>query len=437
LKQQLRILAVAVHESVRSFAAKQLSAACFDVIMSADEFYEKSGTWSSESYDIVMSGLGWGELDANELAQNLKMTFRNLPLLFVAHDSEVQNHTTLKKNGFEECFYLPMDANILGSALRAHERTLTGQTKQRLLPVAVLDLRPGEILDFEINIFLPANQKYIKLNHRGSAIEERHLNKFKQKSISHVYIDEEQLPLYFKFVASQMKSWTTDSVKMKMEVRKLFHDLLSPVDGDFEGGRSLIDHASQITSAFVNSRDVLDIHQDLLVQTGSQEGGLYEISQKTATIAGLLSLGTGRGKPDEVVMAALFADLSHSKIAPDCSDEELLHTHPAASLQILASKRMFILPPVREAIMQHHERADGKGYPEGLTGYKIGDIAQLISFASQLEVLTRIVPGKPRLSIPMSFEAIAKTGSIRQDLLNDIKALVIPKQETNPAVRTA
>ena len=44
--------------------------------------------------------------------------------------------------------------------------------------------------------------------------------------------------------------------------------------------------------------------------------------------------------------------------------------------------------PVAEIILAHHERIDGKGYPRGLAGDEIPELARIISVADTYDVMT-------------------------------------------------
>jgi HD-GYP domain-containing protein (c-di-GMP phosphodiesterase class II) len=340
-----------------------------------------------------------------------------------------------------------MDSAVLGTSLRNIERARTGHSQKRRVPIAPIDLRAGEKLEFEISLFLVANNKYIKINHAGRAIEERQLSKLKHNAANQVFIDEEQLPQYFKFIAGQMKSWTADVEKLRDATRKLFRELLSPTESLFEEGRGLIESVTQIVNEFIGSREVANIRSELFSQANSAPEGLYELSQRVAAMAGLLALGTRRCRPADVIMAALFSELAYCRLPQelreaDCSQlsqEQLaqVHSHPSGSLAILAAKRMVVLPAVREAVMQHHERADGHGYPQALPGFKIKDEAQILSFASQLEVHMRVVAGKARPTLKGALDVISRNGSIRQEILGEIRDLLIDRSENSPTVQSA
>ncbi len=65
---------------------------------------------------------------------------------------------------------------------------------------------------------------------------------------------------------------------------------------------------------------------------------------------------------------------------------EIIKTHPTVGAEIL--KHIRKLAPVKEAILYHHERYDGKGYPEGRAGKDVPLNARILSIADAFEAMT-------------------------------------------------
>jgi len=70
------------------------------------------------------------------------------------------------------------------------------------------------------------------------------------------------------------------------------------------------------------------------------------------------------------------------------TDEEfaVIKTHPAIGAGIL--KKINIAPFISIGAHYHHERYDGKGYPEGLKGEDIPEIARIIAVADAYDAMT-------------------------------------------------
>lgn len=66
---------------------------------------------------------------------------------------------------------------------------------------------------------------------------------------------------------------------------------------------------------------------------------------------------------------------------------EVMRTHPGIGYQALAPLLPY-LGNIGPGILYHHERFDGRGYPEGLTGNEIPLIARIIAVADAYEAMT-------------------------------------------------
>jgi putative nucleotidyltransferase with HDIG domain len=105
--------------------------------------------------------------------------------------------------------------------------------------------------------------------------------------------------------------------------------------------------------------------------------------------------GYSRREEELVHIAALLHDIGKF-ILPDrilkanvpLTDEDwmLIKRHPQQGARVVSSLDGY--GPVAEIILAHHERIDGKGYPRGLTGDEIPELARIISVADTYDVMT-------------------------------------------------
>lgn len=129
--------------------------------------------------------------------------------------------------------------------------------------------------------------------------------------------------------------------------------------------------------------------------------------QRVAKLA--LAIGREIGLSDEQVEGVRVAGFLHDigKIAipaeilakpgkiSDC-EFNLIKTHPQVGFDIL--KRIEFPWPTAEAVLQHHERLDGSGYPGRLPGDKIILEARILAVADVVEAMSsyrpyRLAPG--------------------------------------------
>jgi HD-GYP domain-containing protein (c-di-GMP phosphodiesterase class II) len=112
-----------------------------------------------------------------------------------------------------------------------------------------------------------------------------------------------------------------------------------------------------------------------------------------------VDIGTTLGMPPDELEALARAGLLHDvgklgipreillKRGPLSESEwRVMRTHPELGLAIIGATGRF----TREllAVLHHHERMDGTGYPHGLTGEEIPIEARIVAVADTFDVLT-------------------------------------------------
>ncbi|MBN1879310.1 HD domain-containing protein [bacterium] len=104
---------------------------------------------------------------------------------------------------------------------------------------------------------------------------------------------------------------------------------------------------------------------------------------------------------------------SHDKLTE--SEMESIRHHPEIGTRILTPVRK--LSKVALAIRQHHERYDGKGYPDQLKGEEILLIARIISVADALDAMTTKRPYQEAMTIGNAVGVIASLAGTQFDPL--------------------
>lgn len=120
-------------------------------------------------------------------------------------------------------------------------------------------------------------------------------------------------------------------------------------------------------------------------------------SKRVAEYARMIAkrLGKSKEEQEEIYRAGLLHDVGKIRIPVDIinkpgklTDEEynIIKVHPVTGYHILSgisgSEQMAI------AAKYHHERYDGKGYPNGLAGDKIPEIARILGVADSYDAMT-------------------------------------------------
>ncbi len=119
-----------------------------------------------------------------------------------------------------------------------------------------------------------------------------------------------------------------------------------------------------------------------------------------------LWLGFGRDALFKLGLASLlhdvgmsaFLDLANQPKSLSLSDFQKIKIHPQKGRELLREVNLGREEDVLLAVEQEHERFNGSGYPKGLRGEEIIELAQIIGFVDVYEALTHKRPYRPAFS---------------------------------------
>ena len=199
-----------------------------------------------------------------------------------------------------------------------------------------------------------------------------------------------------------------------------------PAEETFALARQIADHLSV---AWSNVNLIRDLRQ---LTIGSMQALARTVDAKSPWTAGhsarvmRIALGIGRhmGLPperiDRLEQAALLHDIGKIGISSGILDKpgrltdqefDIIKSHPVIGDTILTPIPAFkaIIPMVR----QHHERWDGKGYPDGLSGEAITLEARIMAVADVYDAMTSDRPYRKGMGLEQAI-AVIKSEAGRQ-----------------------
>ncbi|MBT3182771.1 MAG: diguanylate cyclase [Deltaproteobacteria bacterium] len=163
---------------------------------------------------------------------------------------------------------------------------------------------------------------------------------------------------------------------------------------------------------------------------------LMHHSERVAFFAKRLaeSRGMDESTCKAIYRAGLLHDAGKLAIDPDIltkpdklsfAEQELVQRHPVFAIQIMGSNSF--LSEELPAILHHHERYDGNGYPERLSGESIPISARILGIAEAWDVMTTPQPYRQEpLSMDAAMAEIEKgsAGQFDPELVDCFKDLV-------------
>jgi len=156
----------------------------------------------------------------------------------------------------------------------------------------------------------------------------------------------------------------------------------------------------------------------------AQELGLSEDRLRDLCIAGALH---------DLGKIAIPSDLLAKSGKLNAMEFALIKTHPQVAYNIL--KPIKLAGNAAEIILQHHERLDGSGYPQGLKGYAIFLEARILGVADVIEAMCSHRPYRASLGLTVTLEELNRNKGVLYDaaVVEIGLQLFAPDQSVTPA----
>ncbi len=190
------------------------------------------------------------------------------------------------------------------------------------------------------------------------------------------------------FLYVQSGAWVLPFVFIPLVLAQYFHGLYHKkatlTEELLEVNATLARANLQFAAAMVHALDARDAYTAghsaavaVYCRDIAREAGMDEEMQTRAHLAGLLHDIGKIGVPGSVL---------NKQAKLDDEEYELMKQHAAIGADILAEVDSYA--EISALVRSHHERMDGRGYPDQLTGDQIPDISRIISVADTYSAMT-------------------------------------------------
>ncbi len=210
-------------------------------------------------------------------------------------------------------------------------------------------------------------------------------------------------------------------------------DIPPNVNGSFtEYHAKVMDNFSRIVSVFLDYRKYLklegELHKSIILilvkaldfYSPYTKGHSERVAELSAKIAEAMDLPSEEIK--KVYWAGILHDVGKIFVLQEIinkpgklTDEEfeIIKQHPVKSYELV--REIKGMEEIAKIVRHHHERWDGKGYPDGLKGEEIPLEARIIAVADAYDAMTSERPYRSALTPPEALEEIMKESGTQFD----------------------
>ncbi|HEY6470815.1 MAG TPA: HD-GYP domain-containing protein [Candidatus Dormibacteraeota bacterium] len=164
---------------------------------------------------------------------------------------------------------------------------------------------------------------------------------------------------------------------------------------------------------------------ELVLALSVHDKGTRGHSERVRVFADLIADELKIDEPSQARLrwAALLHDVGKLEVpktllnkpgAPDEEEWKVLHRHPEEGARLVAP----LLPWLGDwgrAVVEHHERYDGTGYPHRLKAHEISLAARIVAVADTYEVMTAPRPYKRSMSVEAARQELTKVAGTQLD----------------------
>jgi HD-GYP domain-containing protein (c-di-GMP phosphodiesterase class II) len=275
--------------------------------------------------------------------------------------------------------------------------------------IQVDDLKPGQTFSHPVyieddTIFIPA----------GVPVREKDLERLRSWKVDQVET-EGVIHDVGEFAGTPQSMW---GLPADDELFRFYTRIIDTVDELLTRIRNM-DRVTEkeiedVVSSLIEKVEEKKVDAVRLVLTNSSNA---KANAKSAVNNGLLAVTVGislnrpRHKLFQLCSGALLHDVGMQRVpqeiiqqdrALDAQELKTLKTHPVYSYRII-NKELQLSEEIAQIALQHHERWDGEGYPQGLSGTEIMFEARIVSVADAFEAM---VSERPWRNSMIGYEAM-------------------------------
>lgn len=235
----------------------------------------------------------------------------------------------------------------------------------------------------------------------------------------------------YDFLTKPIEDLDIFNVKIRRAIEKRMYVLQereykSALEDDVRVKAAQLEKQNELLITYSNSLEKATVQLMTSLQNAMEEKDYYTAGHTMRVTEYALMLGMAMDLPEEEITvlrrAAQFHDIGKLVVDLSCiqkpgklTDEEwlLIRKHPSVGANII--KPLGFMEREQFIIRHHHERMDGKGYPDGLTGDELDDLTKIIIVVDSYDAMTSRRNYRTNMTMEQALEELEKCSGTQFD----------------------
>ncbi len=378
-------------------------------------------TIEAENPNLVLLDILMPDMSGNEVLRMIRenLSESEIPVIMVTAKSDTSDVVASLKLGASDYLIKPFQFDVAIKMIRAHLGIVIPSNfgpKQTPInreyeAINLHELLTNQTLGFDVYLHLQENMKYLKYIRSDELITDAQIERLKLRNVSELFVKADDLPkfrsLFSRSLASKLTDKTLDPEQKLAVVKNAAKNLLENVtsissEQDCAQWSNNCVHFTKVIVSDLCQMDLTTAYESmekLLASTPTLVTHSFAVSSLSVVLG--MALGIFESKSlQELSMGGLLHDLGMAKLPPELLEKHLLmqemtadelkifHKHPALGVEniVKVSKTPIITDNVINIILEHHECADGSGFPAGLPSLRQSYLVKIASVADQLSL---------------------------------------------------
>lgn len=269
-------------------------------------------------------------------------------------------------------------------------------------PISVASLRLNTSTDFDLYFKPSPMQPLVLYSERNHQVTDGTFARLAENRITQLYIRDEALRDYTKYLTLNLEDILADSRLPAAEKANLLYTSAQTVLEEVFTRpitRETVEQGREVVHSTVTLMLSKDFAMEHLLRALSTDFYLYTHSMNVTTYSVALAMRAGfRDAPTlrEVANGALLHDIGMSRLDPELRTNpgaltppqwEMVRDHPGKGFRLLEPVGR-LGEIALDIVLHHHERMNGNGYPDGLSGAEISPFVRIVGLVNVFDALT-------------------------------------------------